>query len=558
MTARAWLCSLAVFLLVAPVVAESADPGPEWRYTLRPGDTLIGVSARYLARPADWPRVQRHNRIANPYRLVPGSALRIPLAWLRHAPAPAAVVAVTGQVRLRLPDDTERALQAGDRLAAGASLSSAANSSATLRFADDSVVVLQPGAHMTLDTVSVYAGGGMVDTRLRLQQGRLDVGANPRRKPGGRLQVITPSAVAAVRGTRFRVAAEPRVTREETLEGEVGLTAVGQRVAVMAGQGSLAEAGKPPHPPVALLPAPDVSALPLRVETLPLRFTLPAMAGAVSWLGQIASRADHTPGAGEAGDFAAADAQFGPLLLEQASAAPRLSFADLPDGRYVLQVRAADTLGLQGRDAVHAFELDARPFAPLPSAPGARVRSAQPVLQWSAVVGASGYRVELARDAAFGEMLLAGRTTETRLTPPGELAPGAYHWRVASIEAGEQGPFSLPQRFIYDPLPGAPELGQAAPAFAQGSLKLALPRPPAGLRYELVLARDAERTQIVWQGDSADGQLQASPLDPATYYLAARLVEADGTAGPYATRVIEAPSRFRWEALLLLLPLLAM
>lgn len=557
MTVRLRLCSLAFLLLAAPAAAESSDPGPEWRYTLRPGDTLIGVSARYLARPADWPRVQRHNRIANPHRLVPGSALRIPLAWLRHAPAPATVVAVTGQVRLSLPDGAERALQAGDRLAAGASLSSAANSSATLRFADDSVAVLQPGARMTLDSVSVYAGGGMVDTRLRLQQGRLDVGANPRRTPGSRLQVITPSAVAAVRGTRFRVAAEPRVTREETLEGEVGLAAAGQRVAVMAGQGSLAEAGKPPRPPAALLPAPDVSALPLRVESLPLRFTLPALPGAVSWLGQIASQADRSPGAGEAGK-SAADAQFGPLLLEHASASPRLSFADLPDGRYLLRTRAADALGLQGRDAVHAFELDARPFAPLLRTPGARVRSAQPALQWSAVVGATAYRVELARDAAFSEMLLAGRTTETRLAPPGELAPGAYHWRVASIEADEQGPFSPPQRFVYDPLPGAPDLGQAAPAFAQNSLKLALPPPPAGLRYELVLARDAERTRIVWQGSSRDGRLHASPLDAATYYLAARLVEADGTAGPYATRVIEAPPRLRWEALLLLLPLLAM
>jgi hypothetical protein len=142
------------------------------------------------------------------------------------------------------------------------------------------------------------------------------------------------------------------------------------------------------------------------------------------------------------------------------------------------------------------------------------------------------------------------------MTPPQALTPGAYHWRVASIEADEQGPFSPPQRFVYDPLPAAPELNQAAPVFEHDALKLVLPAPPAGLVYDLVLSTDADRKAIVWQGRSSDGQLRAENVKPDAYYLAARLVEADGTAGPYATRIIEAPPRFRWEGLLLLLPLL--
>lgn len=545
---RGWsrLCALACLLIAAPILAEPVSPlpptdaAPEWRYTLRPGDTLIGVSARFLANPAIWPRLQRLNRISNPYRLTPGSPLRIPLAWLRHTPAPATVVAVTGQVRVSMHAAAERALLPGEQLPSGTLLSTAANSSVTLRFADGSVLVLQPGARLVLDTVSVYAGGGMVDTRLRLQQGRVEVGANPNHTSGSRLQVITPSAVAAVRGTRFRVEADTRVTREETLQGEVGLAAAGQTVSVAAGQGSMAGTGRPPSPPVALLPAPDVTALPPRIDTLPMRFTLPELPGAASWLGQVA-----------------ADERFEQLLLEQGSAAPQLSFGDLPDGRYWLRVRAADMMGLQGRDAVHAFELDARPFAPLLNAPGPRVRSATPTMQWSAVVGAGAYQIQLSRDAAFADRVLDERTPDTHLTPANELKPGAYHWRVASVEAGEQGPFSPPQHFTFDPLPGAPELNHGAPAFAQDALALTLPPPPAGLRYELVLARDAERTQVVWRGESPDGQLHASPVEPENYYLAARLVEADGTAGPYATRVIEAPPRAHWELLLLLLPLLA-
>jgi len=539
-----WL-SLVALLAAAPAsaapVSANADT-PEWRYTVRPDDTLIGVAARYLAKPGDWSRVQRHNRIANSHRLTPGSALRIPLAWLRHEPAPATVVAVSGQVRVSLPDAAERALLAGEQLSSGAVLSTAANSSATLRFADGSVMVLQPAARLSLDTVSVYAGGGMVDTRLRLQQGRVEVSANPGRAPGSRLQVITPSAVAAVRGTRFRVSAEAAVTREETLEGVVGLAASGQQVSVAAGQGTLAEMGKPPRPPVALLPASDVSSLPARIDTLPMRFTLPAQSGAVSWLGQLAE-----------------DAQFQNLLLETSSARPQLSFGDLPDGRYMLRVRAADEQGLQGRDAVHAFELDARPFAPLLTAPGTRVRIAQPEWQWSGVVGANGYHIQVARDAGFADILLAEQAGDTRLKPSKELKPGGYYWRVASVDTTGQGPFSPPQRFTYDPLPGAPDLNLAAPVFAKGSLTLAMPAPPAGLQYDLVLSRDAERKQVVWKGMSPDGKMQAAPVEPEKYYLAARLVEADGTAGPFASRVIEAPpSRFRWEFMLLLLPLLAL
>ncbi len=538
---RRGLATLCLLLAASSTHAAPADPLPEWRYTLRPGDTLIGLSQGYLARPADWPRVQRLNRIADPRRLAPGSTLRIPLAWLKQTPAPATVVAVAGQAMVTLPGEAERAVRAGETLSAGAQLATAANSSLTLRFADGSTLVLQPGARMALDTVSVYAGGGMVDTRLRLQQGRVEIGANPRHGPGSRLRVITPSAVAAVRGTRFRVEAGEAVAREETLEGAVDLGAAGRNVGVAAGQGSLAELGKPPTPPVALLPAPDTAALPARIDSLPLRFELPAQAGAVSWLGQIAP-----------------DARFEQVLLEKTADAPRLAFADLPDGDYVLRVRAADARGLQGRDALHAFTLDARPFAPLLSAPGTRVREASPTLQWSAVVGSDAYRLELARDAQFGDKLASARASATAWQPAQALEPGTYYWRVASIAGTDTGPFSPPRSFTYDPLPGAPDVNAVAPAFADDTLRLQLPEPPAGLHYELVVSSDAAQKTVLWQGDSRDGAVRAAPVKPETVYLAARLVEADGTAGPYATRRIEAPPRTHWELLLFLLPLFAL
>ncbi|MCA1925861.1 MAG: FecR domain-containing protein [Thiobacillus sp.] len=531
---------LAVWLLGASIAsaAPPAEPLPEWRYTLRPGDTLIGVSQHYLARPGDWRRVQQLNRIADPYRLVPGSSLRIPLAWLKQTPAPAAVAAVSGSVRVTLPGGAARALNPGESLYAGARLDVAANSSATLRLADGSMLRLQPGTRLTLDTVSVYAGGGMVDTRLRLQQGRVEVGANPRRAPGSRLQVITPSAVAAVRGTQFRVAAGDAVTQQETLAGEVTLDAAGQQVAVLAGHGSVAEAGKPPSAPVALLPAPDLSRLPTHRETLPLAFEWPALPDAAGWLAQVAP-----------------DARFESVLLEWTGPDPRVRFADLPDGDYVLRVRAIDARGLQGRDAELGFTVDARPFAPLLTAPGERIRQARPVFVWSAVVGADAYRFQLASADDPATPLAEAMQPGTQWQPAEPLAPGAYLWRVASVAGTDAGPFSPPRRLVLDPLPGAPDLTAADAVFREGGIRLQLPPPPPGLRYDLTVSADAAQAHVLWRGESRSGQQQL-PLETAPVYLGARLVEADGTAGPTAVRRLDPPPRPFWEPWLVLLPLL--
>lgn len=87
-------------------------------------------------------------------------------------------------------------------------LPSAQNIRLDVRFADGSVVTMQSNSTMKLDTLSIYSGGGMVDTKLRLQQGKVEVAANPKHVPRNQLQIMTPSAVAAVRGSHFRVSTE--------------------------------------------------------------------------------------------------------------------------------------------------------------------------------------------------------------------------------------------------------------------------------------------------------------------------------------------------------------
>jgi hypothetical protein len=187
--------------------AETFPSGnqPEWRYSVRPGDNLIHFGRRYLINPDDWRVLQKLNKIKNPHHMQLGQILRVPLALVKQVPAPAEVVLATGQAGILKTDKSLEAVVVGQQLTAGTQLITGENSKLNIKFADGSIVSMQPNSIMKLDTLSMYSGGGMVDTKLRLQQGKLETEANPAHLQGNQMQIITPTAVAAVRGTKFRV-----------------------------------------------------------------------------------------------------------------------------------------------------------------------------------------------------------------------------------------------------------------------------------------------------------------------------------------------------------------
>ncbi|MBI4740755.1 MAG: FecR domain-containing protein [Betaproteobacteria bacterium] len=541
----------AFFVAILPDAARAVDSekvddkSPDWLYTVRPGDTLIGIGEHYFAQPQAWrtiQKVQRDNRIADPHRLVPGTVLRIPVSVLRRAPAQATLEAASGAVRWRAGDGAWQEAGTGQKLDSGTELETAENASAVLRLADGSRLALTPGSTVLLDALTLYAGGLMADTRLRLQRGQAEISANPAKRGNRHLRILTPSAQAVVRGTRFRVGFETDTTREETLEGAVGVAAAGTSVNVPGGRGTLARAGEAPLPPVALLAAADVSSLPGRFEQLPLRFPLPAMAGAQSWVGQVAP-----------------DERFDRILLQKTTSAAALAFSDLPNGDYVLRLRALDGNGLQGRDALHRFTVFARPFPPGLDSPGqaAKVRAAQPPFAWTPVRAAARYRLQVARQADFSRPLHDSVVEGGAWQPPAALPEGKLYWRVASISAGaEQGPWGATGAFSYSAAPGAADLGRAALKIDTDRIALNLPSPPDGMAYEAMLAADTELAQVLAQTQSADGQIEFASPGHGSYTLGVRLVDkSDNTPGPAAIQKIEVPASRLWW-LLVLLPLM--
>lgn len=555
MKASLLLAIATLYVTAVPTISFAQDkardePAPVWRYTVKPGDTLISVAERYLLRTDQWPKVQKMNKVEDPYRMSPGTVLRIPASMLRQTPGMARLEGIYGKVRWRAASDGAwQEATEETQLGAGATLETEEESSVSLLLADGSRIVVSPASTLVLDTLTVYAGGLMADTRLRLLRGQTDINANPGKRPHQNLRIQTPAAQAVVRGTRFRVGAEDLATREETLDGAVSVHSARGAVTVRSGKGTAVRPGEAPLPPVTLLPPADVSGLPKRFEHLPLSFDLPASPEVAGWHARIAP-----------------DADFIKILSSKRSVSNHLSFADLPNGDYVLGVRAVDVNGLYGIDALHRFTVFARPFPPRLNVPGegATMREARPLFTWGKAVEAARYRFQIAGDEVFQTTLYDGATSEGSGRPDVDLTPGPLYWRAATITAqGEQGPWSRPVAFAYRPGPGAVDLGKSALNIESEYLRLNLPQPPAGLRYEVLLGKTPDLAQAGAASDTKAFSAAASGDENAfeyprpehgIYYLGVRLVDVeDGTRGPLATQEVDVPADRRY--LFLLLPL---
>ena len=519
------LITLGSVQLSAAEVSTNATQ-PEWLYSMRPGDNLIQFAKQHLINPDDWHVLQKLNRIKKPYRIKTGQMLRVPLHLVKQLPTPAEVALVSGQAGILKTDNSVEPVISGQKLTAGTALKTGENSKLNIKFADGSIVSMQPNSILKLDTLSIYSGGGMVDTTLRLQQGKLETEANPAHRQGNQMQIVTPTAVAAVRGTKFRVSTSDIAITQETLEGKVALQAAGNEVAVDKGFGSLSEGGNAPLPPILLIPAPATSSLPIKLETVPVAFNMLAQDGAVAWLGKLSS-----------------DAQFNSILAEKLSDGSQLKFTDMPDGKYFLKVRAKDKQGLEGYDASHEFDLNARPFPPVVVAPNnaTTVREPNPELSWTKIEQANVYLLQLAKDAEFKQLIASQQLTNTSYKIEKSLEPGQYYWRLASIDGADQGPYMAPSHFIYKAKPNVPDISQLKLHTHQNKVFVSTINPPQGLVYQVTLDNDYNNQKSVWRDTVASSEFSFLLKEYGKQKLILRLVDADGVLGPDTVFEFNAP-----------------
>ncbi|WP_348063330.1 FecR domain-containing protein [Roseateles sp.] len=539
------LLAVGLLVLSGGLSAQTQAADTDWRYVIQPRDTLITLTDAWLAPPKTWRDLQKLNRVPDPLRLKPGATLRMPVAWLRREASVAEAVFVRGDVQ-RQRGAANEALATGATLQSGDRIRTGAQASASLRFADGSRLLIPPESEITLEQLLVLGRGAIPAVRLGLAKGGADSRVTPNAQRVPLYEVRTPHVNLGVRGTEFRVQTDGGASRMQVISGAVHADGLGPDVPV--GQGLLVESSARAVAP--LLPAPDLSTLPHSAERLPLRLIWVASpAGAVAWRAQLFAKGE-----------------FDRLLLDARVTEPVVAWPqarELVDGDYTLRLRGIDARGQESAAAAAEVQLQARPEPPFIQAPAAGAVSYNGAmgLAWTRNTSAPDVRLQIARDAEFKDLALqpppiAAANYEARLPELGGY--GAYHWRIAAVEAGGRaGPFSDPQTFEIQPPPPAPP--PVEPDLSGDQLKLRWRVDPSVTRYELEWAKTEAFDGADLQRIATDTPEVAMPKPSAgKYFLRARAFNAAGAASPWSqTQMIEVPyPRWLWLLPLLLIPLL--
>jgi hypothetical protein len=338
---------------------------PYVSYTVKPSDTLQGLSRSLLNDPSKWGDVAKLNALKNPNLIYPGQVIDVPKSLLNLGSQPR--VAVPGTVLSVQGDVTigGQKVQAGAPVPEGARLQTGPNSSAIVQLGDGSRLQLMP---KTLADVVTQHGYAMRDPAssasttwfsgaIRLVEGVLDTLAEKKTSRLTPLTVTTPTSVVGVRGTHFRVAYEDPTSglaRSEVLEGKVRTDNTAQKVGadVGGGFGAAFKSQDKEIKIVALLPALADSQLP--AEALRTSATAAAPQRAEWAVGTLAGAAGYRA------QFAS-DAAFAQIQSDIKSATPALDVTALANGSYYARVRGIDPSGIEGFDAIKLVQIKNAP-----------------------------------------------------------------------------------------------------------------------------------------------------------------------------------------------------
>jgi hypothetical protein len=404
--------SLALFAALPAAAVAQANSSDTITYTVKRGDTLIGLSNRYLIRETDYRRVQQLNRVTNPNALPVGMTLRIDRSLLKFQPATARIASARGNVTVSQNGRTFVGAN-GIELGEGATLRTAGASFVSLQLDDGSRISLPSNSNVRIARLRRYLLGASIDYDFDVVSGGIRSQVSP--KSGqDRYQVRTPKAVSAVRGTEFqsRIDDGNGADFAEVIEGGLAVgVADGTDQPIAAGTG-LAVSKTGDVITETLLPAPDIMS-----------------AGKVQMKSKV--RFDFGSSIAPAMRVSlASDAGFLDAVADTTSANGAVEFDGIEDGNYFVRFKPVSAKGFQGFPKTYAFKRR------LNEVSGSAGKSDMGyAFKWSGDgKGVMRYHFQLHQNDSRTTPIVdeAGLTDKQIILS--DLLPGEYLWRVASVQ----------------------------------------------------------------------------------------------------------------------------
>ncbi len=407
-------------LLLASGVAASpafAAPDGEINYTIVAGDTLYQLSEDYLIGPTAAREIQRLNAISNPRRLQIGQEIRLPRRLLKFEPVALDLRSFTGPVSLEHNGQKTDA-ELGQALREGHLISTGASAFAAIAVDDATLVTIPSNSRVQIIDARRYLINNKIDVQVSVLNGRGEVRA-PKIEGDARFRAGTPVAVTAVRGTEFRVAHSEDMESSftEVVEGLVEVSQGEESVQTNAGFGvAVSATGLGANEQ--LLASPELVDVG-RIQTEErVNFEIKELEGASGYRTQIAK-----------------DAGFVEVIDQEMSAATNASFSDLDDGRYFVRARAISQSGLEGLSEVSTFRRKR-----VGSEAGTEDSPIADAFKfaWRTIGEGKSYSAFQLWNAQDPSVLLVDELgLEHSAILVGNIAPGAYEWRVAVFQIDE-------------------------------------------------------------------------------------------------------------------------
>jgi hypothetical protein len=338
---------VALLYLSAPFTySESSE---DMLYTVKKDDTVWAVCKTYVTDPLCWKKLADYNQLANPKYLPPNSTLRIPKAWLIDRSTTALVIAVEGDVLVeRSGSKVEQELVVGDRLSQQDIVKSM-KGTAMIKFADDSRLLLKANSTIRMASLQFYDPSQLVNTRIELLKGRVKAQVERLSNKNSEYKISTPAAVAAVRGTEFRVGSSENdvgavIMRTELLTGALNVGSDINQQNITTGQAVMAIEGEGVKDPVDLLPRPLMALNEEKEFQLPFNIQWKKIDSAVAYKITLMTE----------------DSQ----IWEKSTIETSIAIDDILPGRYQLLIRGVDGQGFEGRNRRLQLELPASDLLP--------------------------------------------------------------------------------------------------------------------------------------------------------------------------------------------------